>query len=102
MKWFLTGVTLIGIGTFTYFAIMFTGPRMRVQQHIRAYQRVMPLPPEGIVPVEQDRYALPAARQAAGIRNPVADNQDNRDRGKVYYGYYCIFRSEEHTSELQS
>lgn len=91
MRWFIAFVALVGIGTLVFFTVMFIGPRMRVQQHLRTYQRVMPLPPRGIVPVEQDRYALPTTGQAAGIRNPIADNQANRDRGKVYYGYYCIF-----------
>ncbi len=91
MKWFLTGVGLIGLGVVIYFTIMFIGPRMRVQQHLRAYQRVMPLPPRGMVPVEADAYAVPQPGQAAGIRNPLPDRRDVRDRGKIYYGYYCNF-----------
>lgn len=91
MKWFFAFVALTGIGVLVYFYIMFQGPRMQVQPHIRAYQESMPLPPGGIVPVEPDKYAVPSAGQAAGMRNPVPDNQANRDRGKVYYSYYCIF-----------
>ncbi len=91
MKWFLAGAALLGIGVLIYFYIMFQGPHMQVQPHIRAYQQSMPLPPKGIVPVEPDKHAVPSAGQAAGMRNPVPDNQANRDRGKVYYSYYCIF-----------
>jgi hypothetical protein len=91
MKWFLAGVALIGIGVLVYFYIMFQGPRMQVQPHIRAYQRVMPLPPHGVVPVEPDSQTVPQADQAGGMRNPLPDRQDVRERGKVYYNYYCVF-----------
>jgi hypothetical protein len=91
MKWFLAGVALIGIGTLAYFSIMFQGPRMQVQPGIRTYQRAMPAPPQGVVPVEPDTRALPRPDQAAGMRNPLPDRQDVRDRGRVYYGYYCLF-----------
>ena len=91
MKWFFAGVAVIGIGTLVYFYIMFQGPRMQVQPHIRAYQRTMPLPPQGVVPVEPDKMAVPQADQAAAMRNPLPDRQDVRDRGKVYYNYYCVF-----------
>ncbi len=91
MKLFLTGVALIGVGILVYFTIMFIGPHMRVQQHIRAYQDTMPLPPKGIVPVEQDRYEVPSASEARGMKNQLPDTPATHDRGKVYYGYYCIF-----------
>lgn len=91
MKWFLAGAALVAIGTLIYFSIMFTGPRMQVQPKIKTYSRSMPLPPGGVVPVEKNDRALPSAAQASRMKNPVADNQQNRDRGKVYYGYYCLF-----------
>jgi mono/diheme cytochrome c family protein len=91
MKWFFAFVAAIGIGVVIFFTIMFIGPRMRVQQHIRTFQKSMPLPPEGIVPVEPDRYAVPPQAQAASLKNPLQDNQANRDRGRTYYTYYCIF-----------
>lgn len=91
MKWFFAGVALIGIGVLVYFSVMFQGPRMQVQQHIRAYQRAMPLPPQGIVPVEPDAYVVPSSQEASGMTTPLPDRQDIRDRGKVYYRYYCVF-----------
>ncbi len=91
MKWFLTGVALIGSGVLIYFYIMFQGPRMKVQPHIRAYQETMPLPPAGIVPVEQDRYEVPPASRAREMKIPLPDAPATRERGKVYYNYYCIF-----------
>lgn len=48
MKWFLAGVALVGVGIIIYFTIMFNGPRMREQQHIREYQQSMPLPPRAL------------------------------------------------------
>lgn len=91
MKWFLTGVALVGLGVLVYFSIMFTGPRMQVQEHIRPYQRVMPLPPDGMVPAEPDTYRVPSSQEASGMKNPVPDAQNSRDRGRVYYNYYCVF-----------
>jgi mono/diheme cytochrome c family protein len=91
MKWFFAGITLVGIGALVYFYIMFQGPRMQVQPHIRAYQGTMPLPPKGIVPVEQDRYEIPSASRARGMKNLLPDTPAIRDRGKVYYNYYCTF-----------
>jgi mono/diheme cytochrome c family protein len=91
MKWLITAVALTGIGVLVYFYIMFQGPRMQVQPGIRAYEQAMLLPPRGIVPVEPDPHAVPSPEQARGLINPVSDNQQNRDRGKVYYEYYCVF-----------
>ncbi len=91
MKWFFAGIALIGVGGLLYFYIMFQGPRMQVQPNIKAYEQSMPQPPSGIVPIEPDSGAVPAAEQASRIRNPLPDTAQNRDRGKVYYGYYCVF-----------
>ncbi len=91
MKWFLAGAALVGVGILIFFTIMFIGPHMRVQQHIRAFQRTMPLPPQGIIPVEPDTHQVPLTGQAAEMKNPLPDRQDIRDRGKIYYNYYCVF-----------
>jgi hypothetical protein len=91
MKWFLAAAAVVGIGAGIYFTIMFQGPRMQVQPHIRAYQQTMPLPPKGIVPVERDRYEVPSASQARGMKNQLPDTLTIRRRGKVYYNYYCVF-----------
>ena len=91
MKWFLAGVALIGIGVLVYFSIMFQGPRMQVQPHIRAYQRTMPLPPQGIVPVEPDNNAVPQADESAGMKNPLPDSRMCATAGKYIINYYCVF-----------
>ncbi len=78
-----------GFGVYAYF--MLTGPHMKDQPNIRAYQYEMPLPPKGVVPVEPDEYALPAPDQIKQIRSPLPDTMENRRRGKTYYDYYCVF-----------
>ena len=65
--------------------LLFTGPRMRQQPYIRAYQAQLPPVPAGIVPVE-DWPPQPATQPAA---NPLAASPENLRRGKVYYEYYC-------------
>ncbi|HEX8950181.1 MAG TPA: hypothetical protein VF790_14530 [Dissulfurispiraceae bacterium] len=88
----IVGAVLAGV---TYFILMFDNPHMIVQPHIRAYERQMPLPPDGAVPVEPDNKLPPAAAQAAGMRSPLQDTPVNRARGKVYYDYYCVFCHDE-------
>lgn len=90
MKWVVGGLTIIAIGTIAYFSIIFDGPRMRVQQHIRAYQKIMPHPPEHTTPVEPDLYAVPSAAALSGLNNPLPMSRENQLSGKVYYGYYCL------------
>jgi mono/diheme cytochrome c family protein len=65
-----------------FFYFLVTGPRMKEQPHIRTYQAVMPLPPEGTVPVNPPvTVRESAARLSAG----------DAARGKIYYAYYCLF-----------
>ncbi len=91
LKCFLAAVGLLGIGILGYFIVMFTGPHMNVQLHIRAYERPMPLPPKGMVAVEPEGYAVPTRERGDGSTNPIPDTQENRERGRVYYSYYCVF-----------
>ena len=72
------------------FYLLFTGPRMKVQPHIRAYQSRAPALPEGVVPVEP-MTALPTADQAKAMTNSLAATPANLARGRIYYNYYCAF-----------
>ncbi len=87
---------VIGVGLAAFVAVavsfylIFSGPYMVEQAHIRAFQAPMPLPAEGTVPVEPTQ-ALPTAREAATVANSVSDTPENRARGGVYYQYYCLF-----------
>ena len=70
--------------------VLYEGPRMRVQHHIRAFQMFLPDIPAGTQPVHPPER-LPTALQAARLKNPLPANADNLARGRVYYGYYCVF-----------
>ncbi|MFO0753889.1 MAG: hypothetical protein U0411_11275 [Thermodesulfovibrionales bacterium] len=85
------GFVLLFLGGIAYFVVMFTGPHMATQPHLLPYEQPMPPPPPGVVPVEPDLKAPPPEAQAAGLRNPLPDTPENRARGRVYYGYYCVF-----------
>jgi mono/diheme cytochrome c family protein len=84
----ILGIGVLGgaamAGLFGY--VLYDGPRMKSQPHLRAYQWVMALPPAGAVPVGESPYA------AAGLtatRLPPAGSGSVK-RGAVYYSYYCL------------
>ncbi len=66
--------------------IMFSGPRMRVEPKILPLQAVFPPMPEGIVPVAWNQTP-----NLESMRNPVADTEQTRQTGQVYYRDYCAF-----------
>ena len=82
-------VTLFVLVVGAAFYLLFTGPRMLVQAHIQAFQAPMPPPPRGVLAAESP-IPLPSAQEAVGLTNPLASNMTNLERGKVYYGYYCL------------
>lgn len=81
-----TGIlaAVIAFGVFAY--LLFTGPRMKTQVNIRPFQAQMPPISNDAVPVV-DAYPTIAADQ----NNPLPVTDENIARGKVYYGYYCVF-----------
>ena len=80
---------LLFAGLFGY--ILYKGPRMTVQHHIRDFQAVMPPPAAGTVSVTPSMDRLPLAADAARLTNPVQASAQNLTRGRVYYHYYCVF-----------
>lgn len=70
---------------------MFTGPRMKEQPHILAYQTYRPAPPQGIIPVVEYVSKIPDPNSNPNLHNPLEANAENLERGRVYYGYYCVF-----------
>lgn len=90
-KMFIAAVIFILVSFFMYLRLMFTGPHMIAQPHVLSFERKMPLPPEGIVPVERDYKTPPSPARAAALENPLPVTKENISRGKVYYGYYCLF-----------
>jgi mono/diheme cytochrome c family protein len=70
--------------------VLYEGPRMKVQHHIREFQMSLPNIPAGTQPVHPF-VKLPSAAQAAQLKNPLSANAENLARARVYYGYYCVF-----------
>ncbi|HEY3307196.1 MAG TPA: hypothetical protein VGJ93_01960 [Desulfuromonadaceae bacterium] len=73
-----------------YGIVLYNGPRMTVQPHLRSFQAVLPNLPAETTPV-QIPEKLPSVAQASKIRNPLKGTSGNLHRGKVYYHYYCVF-----------
>lgn len=82
---YLVGGALVA-GVFAY--VIYTGPKMKEQPHIRAYQSVVPALPRGSVPVQVPITLDDSAAQLAG---PVAATPSDLSNGKTYYTYYCVF-----------
>lgn len=75
---------LPALGVVSLFSwVLVQGPRMKTQPHLRTFEAVMPLPPQGSLPVEYGQ-----AEREAGL---VADTEAIRRRGEIYYQYYCLF-----------
>jgi len=71
--------------------LVFSGPRMKIQTHVRAFQAVMPPTPAGAVPVSDPLPARLTAQRAARMTNPLKPTPANIAKGKTYYSYYCVF-----------
>lgn len=84
----LAALIVVMLGAAAY--LLFTGPRMLVQPHIRTFQTPMAPLPKGVVPVDMPQ-ALPGADKALTMTNPVTATPENLARGKTYYDYYCAF-----------
>ena len=82
-KWIITGLLIFLAANAVVMYLIFSGPRMKSQPHIRSFQAEMPLPPAGVVPVE------PAAYTATP--SPPPATPENIAIGRIAYGYYCAF-----------
>ena len=79
------------VGGLTVAYLLFTGPRMYAQPNIRQFQAEMPITPPDTIPVNNVFEPLPAKEQAQKLANPLTKTPENIAKGKVYYGYYCVF-----------
>jgi hypothetical protein len=79
---------LLFLGIFGY--LLYRGPRMTVQHHIREFQMITPPRPTGTVTVTAPPR-LPLAAEASPLKNPLAPNRENLAAARVYYDYYCVF-----------
>ena len=79
---------LLFAGLFGY--VLYKGPRMTAQHHIREFQMIMPGRAAGTATVvPHDR--LTAAAGAGTLKNPLQASAGNLAAGRVYYQYYCVF-----------
>lgn len=83
-KLILAGLSLIGIILITVIVLLFTGPRMKYQPSVRAFEMKMPLPPEDVVSFNHRKFD-------PGNSSFPSPTKENLYKGKVYYSYYCIF-----------
>jgi cytochrome c553 len=79
---------LLFAGLFGY--VLYKGPRMTVQHHIREYQMIMPERAAGSVTVATP-FRLPGAAEAGNLKNPLQPDAGNLAAARVYYQYYCVF-----------
>lgn len=64
--------------------LLFSGPRMRTQPSLKAFQSKVNLPPGSSVPYTP----------AGPVDSPVEVKEataTSTEKGKTYYGYYCVF-----------
>ena len=70
--------------------LLYKGPRMTVQHHVRDFQMIMPGRAAGtatVVPPD----TLPLAAEASGLESPLQADAGTLARARVYYHYYCVF-----------
>ena len=89
-RFFMIFIPLLLVGSAIAAYLIFTGPRMREQPSVSTYERKMPLPPPGSVPVQGNMPTAPSPADQATFKIPTA-SQKKLEKGEVIYGYYCIF-----------
>lgn len=85
------GVIAGGVVFFLFSVVLVNGPHMIRQPHLRTFEMAVPLPPEGSLPTGKVFSASRGEPTSLPKNNPVAASPENRERGQVYYGYYCIY-----------
>lgn len=84
----LVGPPLLFMAVFGY--LLYKGPRMTIQHHVRDYQMIMPAPAAGSVTVAPPER-LPSVAESAAMKNPLPSTPQTLAAARVYYTYYCIF-----------
>jgi cytochrome c553 len=77
-------LTCAGLSFIIAVVLLFSGPRMRFQSSVRAFERTMPYAPDDVVSFYQDYI------DTATLAFPAASGE-NLKKGEVYYSYYCLF-----------
>jgi mono/diheme cytochrome c family protein len=65
-------------------------PRMVDQPSVKPFEKTMPQAPSGQVPFSGPGAPKTNQRQAAGMLNPTRPSAESVERGRLYYGYYCL------------
>lgn len=69
--------------------LIFSGPRMKDQQSVRAYEQPTLAVPGGAVPVARTLGLDERIAALTVLRSPAT--AENLTAGGKYYGYYCVF-----------
>ncbi|HEX2934796.1 MAG TPA: hypothetical protein VHO72_05535 [Bacteroidales bacterium] len=79
------GIGIVSIAFVVTAAILlFSGPHMKYQPSLKAFEAELKLPPEDAIPFVDPKNDF------SSIATPAV-NKSNIEKGKVFYGYYCIF-----------
>ncbi len=89
IKYAIAVIVIVSGSVIAY--LLLVGPRMKVQPNIRAFQMVTPVMSANSVPVKATIEPLPTREEAAKMVNPLVATAENIAKGKIYYGYYCVF-----------
>ena len=91
-KWWLLAMLFVVCVTLTlailFFLVIYTAPRMQLQNKIEDFTAIMPSMVAG-VPADEAAYTLKTTHEL--IPTLLPDNTQNRQRGSIYYSYYCQF-----------
>ena len=85
-----TGLQVAVIAVLVLFWHMLRGPHMTETEHLRTWELEVPLPPAGAVAARL-KYHAEDPWAAVVRQNPLPATEENLDRGRTYYGYYCAF-----------
>ena len=66
--------------------LLLSGPHMKNQVSVRAYETYMSLPAKGSIPIRKF-VTMPSFNSS----NPLLPSKENLEAGKTYYNYYCVF-----------
>jgi hypothetical protein len=81
-------IAAVALGGMVVAYLLFTGPHMKNQPSLKDYEALPPPLPAGATPVNP----LPGMSTVPdSASNPLPATPVNLARGKVYYGYYCLF-----------
>lgn len=67
--------------------LLYRGPRMTVQHHLREFQGTMPAPVPGTVAATRQRVQEAGEGATAALRGTPQE----LEKGRTYYRYYCVF-----------